>query len=158
LYEAYQGETVFGGVPLSNQQRAIAATFTALPVGGVFAKAGGKGGGEIIEGATKGVSKHVVDVTSNIKAHKGLVRAAEDAGKNSKVQKDLDNLVAQLRNGNMNPGKGNKHLFNGIFEARGENGGRVYFQNVGNGIVIVGKSDKTNQPQVIKILRNLYGN
>ena len=55
LYEAYQGETVFGGVPLSNQQRAIAATFTALPVGSVFAKAGGKVGGEITEAAAKAV-------------------------------------------------------------------------------------------------------
>ena len=59
LYEAHQGETVFGGVPLTNGQRAMSATFAVLPVGGVII---GKLGGEIIEGAAKGALKHVDEV------------------------------------------------------------------------------------------------
>ncbi|MCL2624812.1 MAG: hypothetical protein FWD31_14205, partial [Planctomycetaceae bacterium] len=101
------------------------------------------------------VAKSATKVTSSI-TDKRLIDAAKNAGKS--VQKELDALVFQLQKGNMNPGIGTKHLFNGIFEARAKNGARVYFRKVGDGIEIVGKSDKHNQPQVIAILQRLYEN
>jgi len=97
-----------------------------------------------------------VQVTSNIRASKGLTRAAEDAGK--RVQKDLDHLVHELQKGNPNPGIGTKHVLKDIFEARTKDGARVYYRKVGEGIEIVAKSDKKNQPQVINLLRDLYSN
>ena len=70
----------------------------------------------------------------------------------------VDNLVKQLSKGNMNPGTGTKHLFNGVMEARAKDGARVYFRNAADGTIeILGKSDKANQPQVIKILQEMYG-
>jgi len=57
----------------------------------------------------------------------------------------------------MNPGIGTRSLFNGISEARGANGGRVYFRNVGGTVEILAKSSKANQAAVISELRKLYG-
>ena len=97
-------------------------------------------------------------ITSRIKESKLLTREAESATRNQNVQRDIDNITAQLSNGNMNPGKGNKSLFNGIIEARGQNGGRVYFRNTGNNsIEILAKSSKANQAKVINELQKLYG-
>ncbi|MFE3109236.1 polymorphic toxin-type HINT domain-containing protein [Kitasatospora indigofera] len=87
-----------------------------------------------------------------------LTKAAEQAGKNQAVQRDLDNLFAQLSNGNMNPGRGNKALTGtDVSYARGTNGGRLFFRNVDGGIQIVGKSDKGNESKVMERLRQLYG-
>ncbi|GHT11366.1 hypothetical protein FACS1894170_04850 [Planctomycetales bacterium] len=93
-------------------------------------------------------------VTSSINQSKGLVRAAEEAG--TSVQPSVDRLVGQLQQGNLNPGIGTKHLFNGIFEARAKDGARVYVRNIENGVEIVGKSNKANQDMVIGLLRRLY--
>jgi hypothetical protein len=65
--------------------------------------------------------------------------------------------MKQLMNGNMNPGKGNKNIFGSIFEARGSNGGRLYFRNVSEGAIeILGYSGKGNQQTVINRLMTLY--
>lgn len=97
-------------------------------------------------------------IGSRIGAHPGLVREAERATQNPAVQREVNQLVEQFRNGNINPGLGNRSLnFGGVHEMRGRNGGRVYFRNVEGGIEILGKSDKSNQERVIGILRELYG-
>jgi hypothetical protein len=112
-------------------------------------------------------NEHVYQVTSAgvlvhntcsslIRNNSGLVRHAEDAGRS--VQRSLDNLVGQLQKGNMNPGIGNRHLFNGIMEARARDGARVYLRNVGDQGQILAKSSKHNQNQVIGLLQQLYGN
>ncbi|MBT2747849.1 MULTISPECIES: hypothetical protein [unclassified Lysobacter] len=93
-------------------------------------------------------------VVSAIKVDRLLVREAERAGKS--VQASIDGLTAQLAKGNMNPGTGTKHLFNGVFEARALDGARVYFRHVEDGVEIVGKSSKENQPKVIQRLRDIY--
>ncbi|RNB88783.1 hypothetical protein EDM59_06660 [Brevibacillus nitrificans] len=81
-----------------------------------------------------------------------------EMGKDPRVQSEADNLVKSFLSGNTNPGKGSKSLgFGGIYEMRGANGARVYFKNVESGIEIVGKSNKANQADVIKVLRDLYG-
>jgi len=44
-----------------------------------------------------------------------------------------------------------------LYEARSTKGARVYFRTTQAGIEVVAKSSKHNQPQVIAILRKLYG-
>ncbi|MCU7865238.1 MAG: hypothetical protein KZQ92_14820, partial [Candidatus Thiodiazotropha sp. (ex Lucinoma borealis)] len=89
-------------------------------------------------------------LNSRIKENPRLVKAAEKAGKNQKAQKDIDDLTRKLSEGNLNPGKGTKPVGKGVSEARGEHGGRVYFRVIKGEIEILGKSDKANQPEVIK--------
>ncbi|MFS0567744.1 RHS repeat-associated core domain-containing protein, partial [Brevibacillus invocatus] len=109
-------------------------------------------------GAFAGSLKIVRTATSVIKNDKRLVRAAMEMGKDPRVQTEADNLVKSFLSGNTNPGKGSKSLgFGGIYEMRGANGARVYFKNVETGIEVVGKSNKANQADVIKVLRDLYG-
>ncbi|WP_406169945.1 hypothetical protein [Streptomyces sp. NBC_00996] len=38
------------------------------------------------------------------------MKAAEAAGKNQRIQKEMDDLVMQFRGGNTNPGLGNNSL------------------------------------------------
>ncbi|MFF1378519.1 polymorphic toxin-type HINT domain-containing protein [Streptomyces sp. NPDC058308] len=97
-------------------------------------------------------------ITSAIGKDAQLSKAAQQAGKNQAVQRDLDGLFEQLSRGNMNPGLGSKALAGtDITYARGRNGGRLFFRNVDGGIEIVGKSDKGNEPKVIARLKQLYG-
>jgi putative component of toxin-antitoxin plasmid stabilization module len=96
-------------------------------------------------------------LSSKIKQSPLLVREAQRSGRNIKVQEDIDRLTAQLRNGNLNPGKGSKPIGSGISEARGQNGGRVYFRVVGETVEILGKSGKSNQPRVIKEVLRIWG-
>ncbi|WP_449060996.1 polymorphic toxin-type HINT domain-containing protein [Planomonospora algeriensis] len=97
-------------------------------------------------------------MSSAISKDPTLVKAAQQAGKNQKVQADLDSLYQQLSRGNMNPGLGSKALSGtDVTYARGRNGGRLFFRNVDGGIQIVGKSDKANESKVIARLKQLYG-
>ncbi|MBT2897976.1 hypothetical protein HET64_15400 [Streptomyces sp. McG3] len=87
-----------------------------------------------------------------------MTKAAQQAGKNQQVQRDFDHLFEQLSQGNMNPGRGSRALSGtDVTYARGRNGGRLFFRNVGGGIQIVGKADKGNEPQVIARLKKIYG-
>lgn len=98
------------------------------------------------------------EVTSSISKDPMLVKAADAAGKDQRVQKELDDLVQQYINGNKNPGLGNKSLSGtGIMYMRGRNGARVFFRDTPNGIEIVAKASKGNEPQVIKRLNEIYG-
>ena len=67
-------------------------------------------------------------------------------------------MVNKLEKG-MNPGKGNKPIGKGISEARGNEGGRVYWRKTkdGKGIEILGKSNKNNQNKVIKEVTKVFG-
>ncbi|MEU6993259.1 pre-toxin TG domain-containing protein [Streptomyces sp. NPDC046465] len=97
-------------------------------------------------------------ITSAVGKDSQLSKAAQQAGKNQAVQRDLDGLFEQLSRGNMNPGLGSKALAGtDITYARGRNGGRLFFRNVDGGIEIVGKADKGNEPKVIARLKQLYG-
>ncbi|MGW3210089.1 polymorphic toxin-type HINT domain-containing protein [Streptomyces sp. NPDC001135] len=83
---------------------------------------------------------------------------AHQAGKNQAVQRDPGTLFEQLSRGNMNPGLGSKALTGtDVTYARGRNGGRLFFRNVGGGIQIVAKADKSNESTVIARLKQLYG-
>ncbi|MEU8702627.1 Hint domain-containing protein [Streptomyces sp. NPDC048680] len=97
-------------------------------------------------------------MSSVIDEDPALVKAAQQAGKNQDVQRDLDNLFEQLSRGNMNPGRGSKALTGtDVTYARGRNGGRLFFRNVDGGIQVVGKADKGNESKVIARLKQLYG-
>jgi len=96
-------------------------------------------------------------LSSKIKRSPLLIREAQRSGRNIKVQEDIDRLTAQLRNGNLNPGIGSKPIGSGISEARGANGGRVYFRVIGETVEILGKSGKGNQSRVIREVMRIWG-
>ncbi|GAA2620012.1 polymorphic toxin-type HINT domain-containing protein [Streptomyces tubercidicus] len=97
-------------------------------------------------------------VTSVIHNDPFLVGAAEAAGKNERVQKEMNDLVKQFRGGNTNPGLGSKSLAGtDISHLRGRRGGRVFYRNTSDGMQIVAKADKNNEPNVIQRLLATYG-
>lgn len=64
-----------------------------------------------------------------------MTRAAQQAGKNERVQRDLDHMFERLSRGNMNPGTYNKALTGtGITYSRTASGARLFFKNVDGGI------------------------
>jgi hypothetical protein len=56
----------------------------------------------------------LIEIESKIKEDSRLVKIAEVAGKNKKIQRDLNSLAEQLRLGNKSPGTGTKTLFKGV--------------------------------------------
>ncbi len=100
------------------------------------------------------------EIRYRIKEDPGLVRAAEEACKNSDVQKDVNHLEEELAKGNENPGIGRKPICKGVTEHRGKNGGRLYVRKLDdNEIEILAKSGKkkSNQQFVINRLKEIYG-
>lgn len=98
-------------------------------------------------------------VSSVISEDSLLVKAAEKAGRNQRVQDEMNDLVVQYLKGNKNPGLGNGSLpGTGVLYLRGRNGGRVFFRTKSDGTMeIVGKADKSNESQVISRLNDKYG-
>lgn len=97
-------------------------------------------------------------ITSKIGDDPGLMRSAEQAGRNQTVQRDLNHMIHQLSRGNMNPGTENRTLpKTDVHYARMRSGARLFFRNTSDGIQVVGKADKHNEGQVIARLRKLYG-
>ena len=60
----------------------------------------------------------LIEIESKIKENSGLVKFAQDAGKDRRIQRDLNGLIEQLRLGNEFPGIGTKTLFKDVKEAR----------------------------------------
>jgi hypothetical protein len=100
----------------------------------------------------------LIEIESKIKEDSRLVKIAEAAGKNQKVQRDLNSFAEQLRLGNKSPGTGTKTLFKGVKEARTDRGARLYFREIDGKIEILAKSSKRpkDQKDVIRILRKKY--
>ena len=96
-------------------------------------------------------------VRSRINESPALTNYAQEAGKNQKVQQELDDLVQRYRGGNANPGLGSKPLGQGISYLRGRAGGRVFYRMVGGVMEILGKASKANEDDVINELKQLYG-
>lgn len=97
-------------------------------------------------------------LASIVKRDKTLLKLAKETFEgNNPLRTEANALIEQLGKGNMNPGIGSKKVFGNVFEARGRNGARVYFQNSGNSITIVGYSNKANQQTVINRLQELHG-
>ncbi|EJW17261.1 hypothetical protein M5X00_03490 [Paenibacillus alvei] len=102
-------------------------------------------------GRIKGV-RSIINRTPN------LVKAAEKMGKDPKVQKEANDLIAKFLAGNKNPGlrTGTKNLFKDISYLRGEKGARVFFRMEKDEMVILAKANKHNEQTVIDILTDLY--
>ena len=112
----------------------------------------------ILPGQYQPTETYQAAVTSRISEDPALVREAEEAGDDSLVQRDLNNLQVQLANGNMNPRLGNKRTFRNRYYLRQRKKWRqALFRIVGENIEIVGKSSKANEQRVIDRLRELYG-
>jgi len=93
---------------------------------------------------------------SRIRESPLLAREAERSGR--RVQNSINDLFKKLWDGNLNPGLGTKPIGAGISEARAADGARVYFREIGNGLVeILGKSDKSNQGKVIAEILKVFG-
>jgi RHS repeat-associated protein len=95
--------------------------------------------------------------TSLIKESNTLVKAAQKAGSNEAVQKEINSLVKQFLSGNANPGIGSKHLINDIFYLRGREGGRIFYRLKDGVFEILGKSSKDNEQQVIDTVTKIFG-
>lgn len=91
----------------------------------------------------------MIEIESKIKQSPSLVKFAKDAGKDKKVQRNLNNLVEQLRLGNTSPGTWTKTLFKNIKEAPTRGGARVYFRkkNV---------NKKISFPSSLKYIEDIY--
>jgi hypothetical protein len=63
-----------------------------------------------------------IEIESKIKEDSRLVKIAEAAGKDKRIQRDLNSLAEQLHLGNKFPGTGIKTLFKGVKEARARSG------------------------------------
>lgn len=117
-----------------------------------------KDGGEEDQASIHGECRPRV-LKSRINEDDGLIRAAEKACKNKKVQADINRMEEQLAQGNMNPGIGSKPVGDGIMEHRGKNGGRILVRESENGVVeILGKSGKrpANQQFVIDQAKKVF--
>jgi RHS repeat-associated protein len=85
-----------------------------------------------------GAAAREIDLASRIRDSAFAVRQAEQIGQ--AAQRDVDNLLASLRSGNMNPGIGTRALGDKFFELRGANGGRVIVKQTGaNAFDVIGK-------------------
>ena len=100
-----------------------------------------------------------IEIINRINDHSGIAREARKTLKNQQVAKEIKHLIKQLSLGNFNPGKGTTSVkgLKKIFEARSENGGRVYFRNQDNGqqVEILAISGKKNQKKVIDFLKEI---
>ena len=81
-------------------------------------------------------------------------------GKDQAAQQDANTLVDKLVLGNENPGIGSEPVGGEISELRGFNEGRVQYRNLRKAretvYEILAKSNKDNQPKVIKLGKKYY--
>ena len=96
-------------------------------------------------------------VNSKIGERTDLSKEAEVAGKNQRVQDEINSLVNEFLNGNSNPGIGSKNLFKDICYLRGRNGARVFYRITNGSMEILAKASKGNEQRVINIFKRLYG-
>ncbi|MGX5212533.1 hypothetical protein ACWKT3_28240 [Streptomyces violaceus] len=107
--------------------------------------------------AAASAGKPKICVTSALGKNSRLAKLAEKSTKNQAVQREMNQLINKLMDGNDQPGKGSKALSHGIRYLRGDAGARLFFREVDGGFEIIGKSDKPNEPNVIKELLKIYG-
>lgn len=85
-----------------------------------------------------------------------LIKAAEKAGKDQSIQRDIDNMTQRLLQGG-DPGKEQGSLTKGISYLRSQNGARIFYRVRGGTYEILGKSSKANESQVIQTVLELFG-
>ncbi len=111
---------------------------------------------------TTKVSLEEITLRSSIKKNLAILRLTNDAVEDKTVEREINHLIRELKEGNFEAGLGHPGHIEGtdIFYLRGRNGGRLYYHRTGeNSYEIVGKSAKgRNQGQVIDKLKKLYIN
>lgn len=140
-------------VPIAEGASARRAAFHGAPAkaGALTAAPAGKAA------AAASAGKPKICVTSALGKNSRLAKLAEKSTKNQAVQREMNQLINKLMGGNDQPGKGSKALSHGIRYLRGDAGARLFFREVDGGFEIIGKSDKPNEPNVIKELLKIYG-
>jgi hypothetical protein len=115
---------------------------------------------DTLRGGFKPDPNQVKRIVYRIKEDSGLVRLAQEACKNQRVQDNINHLQDELAKGNDNPGIHKKYLGNNVWEHRARGGGRLYTREIGDKVEILGKSGKKpqNQRKVIKRVKELYVN
>jgi hypothetical protein len=106
--------------------------------------------------APAGPKKCVNPVNSVVGKDKYLKKAAQEAGSDEKVQRDLNHLRDELMKGNVDAGIGAEKLNSKISYMRTRAGARLFFRVTKDGYEIVGKASKKNEPAVIKYLLKMY--
>jgi hypothetical protein len=98
-----------------------------------------------------------IDIVYRIKESPGLYREAQKTMKNQEALRDINHLIKQLSLNNKNPGKRNRKIdsLKTVTEARGTNGGRVYFREKDGTIEVLAVSGKGNQKKVIALLQEI---
>ncbi len=103
--------------------------------------------------------EHIV-LRSQIKKSPGLVRLAQEATRDTDIQKEINRLALKLREGHIESAglTGASHVEGtDVYYLRGHHGGRLYFRHTSEGYEIVAKSYKDrNQDQVIEKLKVMY--
>jgi hypothetical protein len=106
-----------------------------------------------------------IRVFSLIGRDKRLQNEAEFAGRDARVQKDIDNLIERELRGDKQPavsvGFGRVPLGNGYFELKSKAGGRVYIRRVpndsgGENVYVLGKATKNGSGNDYKVLNILH--
>jgi hypothetical protein len=99
-------------------------------------------------------------IISIINTDSSLIRLAEEACKDQRVQKNVNHLQDELAKGNDNPGTHKKYLGNNVWKHRARGGGRLYTRKLGDKVEILAKSGKgpQNQAKGIKRVKELYVN
>jgi len=104
------------------------------------------------------LDNRVVNLYDSINENSSLSRLAKKAVRDESIKRDVNHLIQQLSFGNFQAGLGSKHLIGTPCScARGKNGGRVFYERVGEkGYKIVAESSKDNEQQIINKLREIY--
>ena len=94
------------------------------------------------------------NVSSIVKQDDFLFREARSLSQQE--SQGINQMLAQIRQGNNNPGIGSA-TYGNITEFRHRNGGRIYARKTGDGWQILAYSGKGNQEKVWGRLKSLYG-
>jgi hypothetical protein len=99
-------------------------------------------------------------ITSIVNTDPRLIRLAEEACNDQRVQDNVNHLQDELAKGNDNPGIHKKYLGNNVWEHRARGGGRLYTREIGDKVVILAKSGKGkhNRRSVLNRVKKLYVN
>lgn len=156
IYQAYAFHYVFewasgqeGPQPETAVGQTVNYGMMMLPMGAM-----GKGG-KVLKGVDAAQDVGQV-VKFSVKTDPKLLKLARETFEGNQALRDeVNNVLAQVSKGNMNPGKGTKYIDFGVFEFRSENA-RIYFRNNQGGVEIIGYSNKKNQADVISRIRQVY--
>jgi hypothetical protein len=127
-----------GGSGTGGEKRGLTEEFNQASAAGNTRRGAAATTEKLILPNSLGAAASPIRTASRIQNSPYATRLAQNLSQ--AAQRDVDNLVAQLKAGNANPGIGTRALGNGFFELRGANSGRVIIKQKSAGEYdIVGK-------------------